>query len=219
VLYGLHLGRFSDTVTRWLYFLVSLGGTAMVGTGLVMWTVKRRHKLPDPDRLYLGFRLVERLNIAAIAGLSIAMAAFLWANRLLPLELPQRADTELACFFATWGVALVWGLLCPRRLGWTAVLALAAAAWALLPLLNALTTSAHLGATLPAGDWTWAALDLAFLTAGAVLGVVAWHLHRRSPAPATPAKRAARTHAAAPQTPTPAAHAVPNAASEITAGT
>ena len=99
------------------------------------------------------------------------------------------------------------------------MLALAAAAWALLPVLNALTTSAHLGATLPAGDWTWAGLDLAFLATGAVLGAVAWHLHRRSPAPATPAKRAARTHTVAPQAPTPAAQAVPNAASEITAGT
>ena len=32
-------------------------------------------------------------------------------NRLLPLELPQRADTELACFFATWALALVLGFL------------------------------------------------------------------------------------------------------------
>ena len=59
-------------------------GTAMVGTGLVMWTVKRRQKLPDPERPYFGFRVVERLNIASIAGLSIAMTAFLWGNRLLP---------------------------------------------------------------------------------------------------------------------------------------
>ena len=95
VLYALHLGRFSDTVTRWLYFLVSFMGTAMVGTGLVMWTVKRRQKLPDPDRPYFGFRLVERLNIASIAGLSIAMTAFLWANRLLPHPLEGRADREI----------------------------------------------------------------------------------------------------------------------------
>ena len=53
VLYGLHLGRFADTTTRWLYFLVSLAGTAMVGTGLVLWTVKRRQKLPDPERPYV----------------------------------------------------------------------------------------------------------------------------------------------------------------------
>ncbi|WP_308217640.1 PepSY-associated TM helix domain-containing protein [Paenalcaligenes niemegkensis] len=76
VLYALHLGRFADYPLRWLYFLVSLAGTAMVGTGLVLWTVKRRARLPDPARPYLGFRLVEKLNIVSIAGLSVAMSAF-----------------------------------------------------------------------------------------------------------------------------------------------
>ncbi|MRV03127.1 PepSY domain-containing protein, partial [Staphylococcus aureus] len=69
-LYALHMGRFSDLQLRWLYFIVSLGGTAMVGTGLVMWTVKRRQKLRDPQKPYFGFRVVERMNIASIAGLS-----------------------------------------------------------------------------------------------------------------------------------------------------
>jgi uncharacterized iron-regulated membrane protein len=55
VLYALHMGRFGDLPARWLYFIVSLAGTAMVGTGLVMWTVKRRQKLPDPMRPYFGF--------------------------------------------------------------------------------------------------------------------------------------------------------------------
>ena len=228
VLYGLHMARFASPGLRWALFGFGLLGCLMIATGMVLWSVKRSAQAqrkvatqatPAPQRLPLGERLVAGLNIGTLAGLPLACAVFLAANRLLPLELPQRADTELACFFATWALALVWGLLCPRRLGWTAVLGLAAAAWALLPVLNALTTSTHLGATLPAGDWTWAALDLAFLAAGAVLGAVAWHLHRRRPAPATPARRAARTHAAAPQAPTPAAHAVPNAASEITAGT
>ena len=228
VLYGLHMARFASPGLRWALFGFGLLGCLMIATGMVLWSVKRSAQAqrkvatqatPAPQRLPLGERMVAGLNIGTLAGLPLACAVFLAANRLLPLELPQRADTELACFFATWGLALVWGLLCPRRLGWTAVLGLAAAAWALLPVLNALTTSAHLGATLPAGDWTWAALDLAFLAASAVLGAVAWHLHRRRPAPATPARRTARTHAAAPQAPTPAAHTVPNAASEITAGT
>src|SRR5690606_7019463 len=95
VVYALHLGRFADTTMRWLYFLVSLAGTAMVGTGLVLWTVKRRAKLPDPDKPYFGYWLVERLNIATIAGLSIAMAVFLWSNRLLPIGLAQRSDWEI----------------------------------------------------------------------------------------------------------------------------
>ncbi len=225
VLYGLHLARFADTGLRWTLFGFGLLGSLMIATGMVLWSVKRsaqaqrKSAAQTTPRLPLGERLVAGLNIATLAGLPLACGVFLAANRLLPLALPERADTELACFFATWALALVWGLLCPRRVGWTVVVALAAAVWALLPLLNALTTSTHLGITLPAGDWTWAGLDLAFLGTGAVLGAVAWHLHRRQPTKASPTQRAARTHTAAPQAPAPAAHALPNAASEITAGT
>ncbi|RLJ36759.1 putative iron-regulated membrane protein [Acidovorax sp. 106] len=225
VLYGLHMARFAGTGLRWTLFGFGLLGSLMIATGMVLWSVKRsaqaqrKSAAQTTPRLPLGERLVAGLNIATLAGLPLACGVFLAANRLLPLALPERADTELACFFATWALALVWGLLCPRRVGWTVVVALAAAVWALLPLLNALTTSTHLGITLPAGDWTWAGLDLAFLATGAVLGAVAWHLHRRQPTKASPTQRAARTFTAAPQAPAPAAHALPNAASEITAGT
>ncbi|MPT49184.1 MAG: PepSY domain-containing protein, partial [Sphingobium sp.] len=68
VMIDLHAGRFSAPVLRWLYFLSGVGGTVMVASGLVLWTVKRRAKLPDPARPYLGFRLVERLNIGVIVG-------------------------------------------------------------------------------------------------------------------------------------------------------
>ncbi|AYM98523.1 PepSY domain-containing protein [Acidovorax sp. 1608163] len=226
VLYGLHLARFAGTGLRWTLFGFGLLGSLMIATGMVLWSVKRsaqaqrKNAAQTPPRLPLGERLVAGLNIATLAGLPLACGVFLAANRLLPLALPERADTELACFFATWALALVWGLLCPRRMGWTVVVALAAVVWALLPVLNALTTSAHLGITLPAGDWTWAGLDLAFLATGAVLGAVAWHLHRRQPTKASPTQqRPARPHTAAPQASAPAAHALPNAASEITAGT
>ncbi|WP_220347829.1 PepSY domain-containing protein [Alkalilimnicola ehrlichii] len=41
VLLGLHEGLFAGPVLRWLYFLSGVLGTAMVATGLVLWTVKR----------------------------------------------------------------------------------------------------------------------------------------------------------------------------------
>ena len=151
VLYALHLGRFSDTEMRWLYFLVSFMGTAMVGTGLVMWTVKRRQKLPDPDRPYFGFRLVERLNIASIAGLSIAMTAFLWANRLLPHPLEGRADWEIHAFFIVWGLTLLHALVRPARSAWVEQLWAASALLFLLPVLNALTTQRPLWHSLVEG--------------------------------------------------------------------
>ena len=160
VLYALHLGRFSDTETRWLYFLVSFMGTAMVGTGLVMWTVKRRQKLPDPDRPYFGFRLVERLNIASIAGLSIAMTAFLWANRLLPHPMEGRADWEINAFFIVWGLALLHALMRPVKAAWVEQLWTASALLLLLPILNALTTQRPLWRSLAEGDWVFAGMDI-----------------------------------------------------------
>ena len=160
VLYALHLGRFSDTVTRWLYFLVSFAGTAMVGTGLVMWTVKRRQKLPDPAQPYFGFRLVERLNVASIAGLSVAMTSYLYANRLLPRAMEGRADWEIHVFFVVWGLALTHALVRPAKRAWVEQLWAASALLFLLPILNAVTTQHPLWESLIKGDWVFAGMDL-----------------------------------------------------------
>jgi uncharacterized iron-regulated membrane protein len=160
VLYALHLGRFSDLELRWLYFLVSFAGTAMVGSGLVMWTVKRRRKLSNPDRPYFGFRLVERLNIASIAGLSIAMTAFLWANRLLPHPLEGRADWEVHAFFAVWALTLLHALARPAKAAWVEQLWTASALLFLLPVLNALTTQRPLWHSLREGDWVFVGIDM-----------------------------------------------------------
>lgn len=124
------------------------------------------------------------LNLAALAGLPLAIGAYLAANRLLPLDLPGRADAELHCFFSAWALSLATAALWPDRRGWTLLLALAGALFAALPLLNAATTGAHLGVTLPAGEWAWAGMDLGFLASGALLGGLAWRLRPGRTAPA-----------------------------------
>ncbi|WP_341666704.1 PepSY-associated TM helix domain-containing protein [Alcaligenes sp. SDU_A2] len=187
VLYGLHLGRFADVATRWLYFLVSLAGTAMVGSGLVLWTVKRRVKLPNPDKPYLGFYLVERLNIAAIAGLSVAMTAFFWFNRLLPGSVAQRSDWEIHGFFMVWAGTLAWALLRPAKRAWVELFWLAAVLLALLPLLNIWQTDRGLPASMAAGDVLFLSVDLFLL----VMAALHAHLARRAarrPACKTPAR-------------------------------
>ncbi len=181
VMYALHLGRFGDGVTRWLYFIVSLAGTAMVGTGLVMWTVKRRQKLPDPDKPYFGFRVVERLNIAAIAGLSIAMAGMLWANRLLPTDLPERGAWEIHTFFIVWGLMSVHAVLRPAKKAWLEQLWLATAALALLPLLNAVTTDRPLWRSLADGDGVFAGVDGVLWALAALHAMLAIRTARHSP--------------------------------------
>ncbi|NPT33648.1 PepSY-associated TM helix domain-containing protein [Paraburkholderia xenovorans] len=180
VLYALHLGRFSDLQLRWLYFVVSLGGTAMVGTGLVMWTVKRRQKLPNPDRPYFGFRLVERLNIASIAGLSVAMTGFFWGNRLLPFWVAERADAEINVFFAIWAATLLYALMRPARRAWIELLSIAAAMLALLPVLNALTTQRPLWRSVMDGDWVYTGFDLTMWAAATLHAVLAIRVARHA---------------------------------------
>jgi len=185
VLYALHLGRFSDSAMRWLYFIVSLAGTAMVGTGLVMWTVKRRQGLPAPSRPHLGFRLVERLNIAGIAGLSIAMTGFLWGNRLLPSALPDRAAWEIHLFFIVWAITLVHACLREPKRAWVEQFWFAAALLALLPVVSAATTDRPFWHSLAEGDAVFVGMDLMLWAFAALHALLAVRTARhRKPVPA-----------------------------------
>lgn len=184
VITGLHLGLFAEPLLRWLYFLVSLAGTGMVGTGLVLWIAKRRQKARPGAREAFSLRLVDALNAGTVAGLFISVAAFFWANRLLPADMPGRQLWETRAFFAVWGLSLVYAFLFQHR-KWRDLLAAAAATLALVPVVNALTTSRHLGVSLPAGDWVMAGFDLTCL-AGALL--LAWMARKAARAAKAPAK-------------------------------
>jgi uncharacterized iron-regulated membrane protein len=191
VMIGLHAGRFADIALRWFYFLSGVGGTIMIASGLVLWTVKRRAKLPNPARPHFGFRVVERLNLAAIGGLMAGMAAYFLANRLLPLEMAGRAEWEIHCMFIVWGASLVWAIARPVRQAWIEVLTVGAALYAAIPVVNALTTSRNPIASLAAGDWLFPAFDLVMLATAATLGWSARKVRRHvSKLPAQSAPRA-----------------------------
>ena len=194
-LYGLHMGHFAGPTLRWLYFVFGLAGTAVIGTGLVMWLGKRQLKHAKSGTQPFELRLVEVLNIASMSGLVVAVAAFFWANRLLPVALEGRADWEINSFFIAWGLALLHALLRPGRRAWGEQLMLAAVLFAGLPLLNALTTDTGLHHSIAQGDWLIAALDLTALGCGLFLAWVAAKMLRP---PVLAPKRAARTPKAAP---------------------
>jgi uncharacterized iron-regulated membrane protein len=199
VMYGLHIGRFAGPVLRALFLLAGLAGTAMVATGCILWAVRQRQQALKAGRPGFGTWLVEKLNIATIAGLPLAMGAFFLANRLLP-EMPQRAAWEVHLFFIAWGLCLLHSLLRRGRRAWVEQLAAGAAIFALLPLLNALATERHLLATLTQGDWVRAWFDLGLLACAALLAGLAWKVARHEPA--TRGARAA----------TPSPHALTEAA-------
>lgn len=180
VMLGLHLGNFAGPVLRWTYFLLGLTGAAMVGTGLLLWTAKRRKPGAKP---FFGFRLVERLNISTIACLPAGMAAFLLANRLIPAALPGREALEVKAMYWTWFGLAALMLLRPVRRAWPEALALSAAAFLSLPLVNSATTDRGLFASLRSGDTLFLSFDAAMIAIGALLAFGAWRPTRIKAAP------------------------------------
>ncbi|MDO7840838.1 PepSY-associated TM helix domain-containing protein [Sphingomonas immobilis] len=178
---GLHAGRFGDYPMRWLYFLCGIGGSLMVASGLVLWTVKRREKLPDPERPHFGFHLVERLNVGVVGGYPLAIAGFLWANRLLPVGLADRANAEVNTMFALWGAVLLFAFVRKPVRAWAELLGLTGALLVALPVFDMIATPKGLPATIAAGDWVLAAADLTLLALGLCFGWAANRVRRHRP--------------------------------------
>ncbi|GJG97843.1 PepSY domain-containing protein [Cupriavidus pauculus] len=198
---GLHVGHFASPLLRALFFVSGIAGCLMVATGAVLWAVKTRQRhakqIAVTGRTPFGLRLVEALNIGAIAGLPIAFGTYFWANRLLPVDLAQRQATEIQAFFAAWALAALLAQWRPTRAMWQVQLWAAAVLFAGLPVLNALTTSTHLGVTLFHGPTVVAGFDLTVLVLGIGLGATAWMLGKRGKAQAkvkfkVPAKASAK---------------------------
>ncbi len=179
VLGGLHRVEFGGLALKWLYFLCGLAGSAMVATGAVLFMVKRRTKhLGEFGRATVRvYGLIESLNVAAIAGLALACIGYLWANRLVPVELAHRHDWELATFFGLWLLALVHALCRPPARAWIEQLGALAALCLLLPLLNWMTVGDQLWAQFQRADWESMGVELVALACG---GVALLALRRRT---------------------------------------
>lgn len=188
VLYGLHLARFADPLLRGLLFSLGLLGTALIASGLIMWTLKRRVKLATASAgARRGFWLVERLNIAGLAGLLLAIAVFFWANRLLPVGLADRANREILCFLIAWAAALVHACVRPAPAAWREQLLLTAALFLALPALDALVAGQYLAAAGRTLDVAYLGFECVAVLLGAFLALAAGKVARRAAPPAAPA--------------------------------
>jgi hypothetical protein len=118
----------------------------------------------------------------------VAIAAYFWANRLLPVEMSTRAAWEVHAMYLTMAAMFAYPMFRPPERARVEMLWLCTAAYGLLPVLNALTTSRHLGHSLGEGDWIMAGFDLTALGCAAISAVCAVKVSR-SQAKATVRRR------------------------------
>lgn len=163
----------------------------------MLWVTKSRQRTGKKGKAGFGTRLVEHLNIAAIAGMPVAMAAFFWANRLLPVAMAQRVEWEIHVVFFARGLCLLHPPLRPGRRAWVEQLVTGALLFAALPMLNAMVTERHLVASWAHGDWGRFWFDLRLLASAVLLGGIALKVGRRKAAP--PVRKADVRRAAVPE--------------------
>jgi uncharacterized iron-regulated membrane protein len=190
VLLALHEGRFAGPVLRFLYVIAGLVGSAMIGTGLLFWSAKRKAKLRKTDKPNFGIAAVDVLNLGTTIGLPFGIAAYFWANRLLPAEMDTRAAWEIHVMFIAWAGSFLYAAARPLDRAWVELCWLAAAAWALLPLLNALTTHRHPGVTILEGDWVFVGFDLSAFATGLFFTGIALVIRRKRHVAARQPRRA-----------------------------
>mgnify|MGYP001762330123 FL=1 len=179
-LINLHSGRFADPVLRWLYFLSGVMGTVMVATGLLLWSARRKARLPAGNAAGLNLKLVDWLNAGAVMGLMLAVTFYFWANRLLPLQLADRAEWEIRCFFISWGLTFIYAAVRGAHSAWLDGFKLTAALLLSLPLLNYLTTDRHLMNSVLQSDWVMAGFDLTCFAFGLLSLLAVKHLKKRA---------------------------------------
>lgn len=182
VLTATHMGRFAGPMTRWFLFLSGLLGTVMVGTGLALWVVKRLPERKKLGRTPFGHKLVEKTNIAVIAGLGLATASYFWLNRLIPADMTGRMSWEINGFFLVWLASLLYAVVRPTRKVWIEQCILVTAMFAFLPVLNVMTGGSGLVSSISNGQWAIAGFDLAMLIIAVIFAAIAYRLQQKQSA-------------------------------------
>ncbi|WP_434681651.1 PepSY domain-containing protein [Pseudomonas sp. R1-18] len=182
VMSGLHFAQFGGYPMRWLYFLCGLASCAMLATGVVLFTVKRRRRHDSEGAVAaLLYHAAERLNVTIVAGLPLACVAFLWANRLLPIDLAQRGSHEVQVFFLVWLASFGHAIVRPRMAAWREQLGLTALLCLGLPLLSLAVPG------IPSTQGIALYVEASSVVIGVVLTWLTWKLGR--PVEPRPARR------------------------------
>lgn len=193
----MHFANFGGYSVRWLYFIMGMAGALMMATGAILFLVKRRQKSLNEfgSQTARVYRVIEVLNIAAISGLAVACMAYFWLNRLIPVDIADRASWEIKGFFYLWLAMLFHAACRPGMKAWFEQWSLFTLLALLLPVMNLLTTGHWLPSYWLAGDLSSVGFEVTVLVFGLMsLGLVLF-LRRKLTAPERYSKPAKRSEA------------------------
>lgn len=158
---GMHQGRVMGMPMRFALFLLGLSGTAMIATGLVMWTVKKKNQLKG--KKHLGFYLTNKTNAGVIIGVPLATIIFMWANRLLPNDMINRDKTEILIFFISLATSIIISLFLNAKKSWMILALTTSLLCFAFPVLSIILTNRGIINSIFSNDWVFVFFDLTIL--------------------------------------------------------
>ncbi len=175
-LVSLHQAHFADSTLRFIFFVTGILGTVLAGTGLILWTEKRKKK--NQDKKSFGFYLVEKLNLGTIMGIFIAIAIYFIANRLIPADASSRNTTEILAFFVAWGAVYFYAFIKDTKKAWKELLIYGVLIYLHLPIINAISSYETIS-SIYNRDNILIYFDIFFIFTAAVFALVLFILGRR----------------------------------------
>ncbi|QUM84074.1 PepSY domain-containing protein [Moritella sp. 28] len=175
---NLHEGEFAGISLRWLYFFSGILGCVMIASGAIQYAEKRRRKNKPQTSAQ---RYIDIINLGTIIGLPLSIAAYFIANRMLPLSMDNRAEWEVHCMFATWAITFIYAAYRPITHSWKELSWVAAIAFSLVPIINALTTQHNIFSTWKNNDWDRFYFDICCLVMALIATYAARTLAQKKP--------------------------------------
>ena len=161
----MHEANFAPPTMRFLLFFMGLSSTFLIGSGLVIWLNKRLEKV---KKRHIGHTIVEKLNISTIMGLLLAIAGYFYANRLLPIGMPDRSILEINLFFITWLCVFGLVMIRPIKRAWRELLLVASASYFLLPFVDFFINHQWLLQSIKNHNFIYVGVEFAMLLTGTI---------------------------------------------------
>ena len=180
-IHALHFGNYGGLPIRWAYFLLGLGGCALIFSGNLLWIESRRRKArandPCPVVQSRSSRMLAAFGVGIPLGCISGIAVTIAAAKLLSGVVSDLPAWHFRIYYIVFGLAAVWPHLRGPARGGIELLRFSAGAMALIPLASLASALLPIGWNHGFGGLP---VDLTAL-AGAVLALVlAARAERRS---------------------------------------
>ncbi|MEM8770805.1 MAG: PepSY-associated TM helix domain-containing protein [Pseudomonadota bacterium] len=175
----LHYGTYGGIALKFLYLALGLSLAVITALGMMMW-VERRLFGNAGARSPWVYKSLSRLTAGATAGLPLASVAIFYLDKLYAGDEGVRLYWTGVTYFAVWAIGIGYAFL--RRNDYGAVRELLLATgllFAILPVVNAVTTDAALFAAFNSAHKASGFVDLALFILGAFTVAIAWKLPQR----------------------------------------